>query len=68
MTDNLYGDLLDPVMANDPLKDPKAKNKLIRSLFGLQGFAKPHIDSFNEFVEFRANEIVTSKLNRRITI
>jgi hypothetical protein len=34
-------------MANDPLKDPKIKNKLIRSLYGLQGFAKQHIDSFN---------------------
>ena len=55
MTENLYDDLLDPVHANDPLKDPKSKNRLIRSLFGLQGFAKPHIDSFNEFVEFRAN-------------
>ena len=68
MTDNLYGQLLDPVKAADPLKDPKAKNELIKSLYGLQGFAKPHIDSFNEFVEFRANEIVTSKLNRRVTV
>lgn len=42
-------------MASDPLKDPKTKNKLIRSLFGLKGFAKQHIESFNEFVEFRAN-------------
>lgn len=50
MTDNLYEQLLDPLQATDPLKDPKTKNKLIRSLFGLQGFAKQHIDSFNEFV------------------
>lgn len=68
MTENLYEELLNPLNLGDPLKDPRTKNKLIKSLFGLQGLAKQHIDSFNEFVEFRANEIVTSKLNRRITV
>lgn len=47
MTDNLYSELIDPSNSNDPLKDPKIKNKLIRSLYGFQGFAKQHIDSFN---------------------
>lgn len=47
MTENLYEQLLDPLQVNDPLKDPKIKNKLIKSLYGLQGFAKQHIDSFN---------------------
>lgn len=47
MTENLYTDLLSPTNAADPLTDPKAKNELIKSLYGLQGFAKQHIDSFN---------------------
>ena len=47
ITDNLYADILDPTNPLDPLKDPKVKNKLIKSLYGFQGFAKPHIDSFN---------------------
>ena len=47
ITDNLYADLLNSTNPSDPLKDPKAKNKLIKTLHGFQGFAKPHIDSFN---------------------
>jgi hypothetical protein len=50
----------------NPLAEPSIKNKLIRSLYGLQGFAKQHIDSFDEFVNFRIAEIITSKLNRRV--
>lgn len=32
----------------------------------MQGFAKQHIDSFDEFVNYRIAEIITSKLNRRV--
>ncbi len=41
---------------------------MIRSLYGQNGFAKPHIDSFNEFIEYQMQTIITSKLNKRITV
>jgi len=66
MVDKLYQPPLEPSAPINPLADPKIKNKLIRSLYGLQGFAKQHIDSFDEFVNFRITEIITSKLNRRV--
>lgn len=50
----------------NPLSDAATKNKLIRSLYGQQGFAKQHIDSYDEFVNFRIGEIITSKLNKRV--
>lgn len=57
---------MEPSPIVNPLADPRIKNKLIRSLYGLQGFAKQHIDSFDEFVNFRIQEIITSKLNKRV--
>ena len=57
---------MEPSPIVNPLADPRIKNKLIRSLYGLQGFAKQHIDSFDEFVNFRIQEIITSKLNIRV--
>ena len=47
MVDKLYQAPLEPNAPVNPLADPKVKNKLIRSLYGLQGFAKQHIDSFD---------------------
>jgi|JI61114C2RNA_FD_contig_21_15044662_length_686_multi_4_in_0_out_0_1 DNA-directed RNA polymerase III subunit RPC2 len=42
------------------------KNRLIGSMKRLKGFAKQHIDSFNEFIQVRLQEIITSKLNYRV--
>jgi len=53
MVDKLYDLPLDASPVKNPLSDPKTKNKLIRSLYGLQGFAKQHIDSFDEFINYR---------------
>ena len=53
MVDKLYQPPLESNPQANPLSDQKTKNKLIRSLYGLQGFAKQHIDSFDEFVNFR---------------
>lgn len=50
----------------DPLKDPRDKNRLIGSLRDLKGFSKQHIESFNELIDFRLQEIITAKNNRRI--
>ena len=47
MVDKLYQPPLDYKPQVNPLADQKIKNKLIRSLYGLQGFAKQHIDSFD---------------------
>jgi hypothetical protein len=47
MVDKLYEPPLEGHTTLNPLADPKTKNKLIRSLYGLQGFAKQHIDSFD---------------------
>jgi DNA-directed RNA polymerase beta subunit len=66
MVDKLYELPLEATPIVNPLADPAIKNKLIRSLYGLQGFAKQHIDSFDEFVNFRIAEIITSKLNKRV--
>lgn len=66
MIDKLYDPPLDPTPILNPLADPAIKNKLIRSLYGLQGFAKQHIDSFDEFVNYRMTDIITSKMNRRV--
>lgn len=66
MVDKLYQAPLDFNPTKNPLSNPAIKNKLIRSLYGQQGFAKQHIDSFDEFVNFRIGEIITSKLNRRV--
>lgn len=66
MVDKLYEAPLEATPIVNPLSDRTTKNKLIRSLYGLQGFAKQHIDSFDEFVNFRITEIITSKMNRRV--
>jgi DNA-directed RNA polymerase III subunit RPC2 len=42
------------------------KNKLISSMRKLKGFSKQHIESFNEFINVRLQEIITSKLNKRV--
>jgi hypothetical protein len=47
MVDKLYQPPITPTAPLNPLADIKIKNKLIRSLYGLQGFAKQHIDSFD---------------------
>lgn len=66
MVDKLYEHPRESEGQPNPLSHPPTKNKLIRSLYGLQGFAKQHIDSFDEFVNYRMTEIITSKLNRRV--
>lgn len=66
MVDKLYQPPLHETPQINPLSHQPTKNKLIRSLYGLQGFAKQHIDSFDEFVNYRIAEIITSKLNRRV--
>jgi hypothetical protein len=66
MVDKLYEAPLEPAPIKNPLSNPMTKNKLIRSLYGIQGFAKQHIDSFDEFIEHRMKEIITSKMNRRV--
>lgn len=66
MVDKLYQPPLIENPQENPLSHQPTKNKLIRSLYGLQGFAKQHIDSFDEFVNYRIAEIITSKLNRRV--
>lgn len=66
MVDKLYEAPLEMRPAVNPLANPATKNKLIRSLYGQQGFAKQHIDSYDEFVNFRIAEIITSKMNRRV--
>lgn len=66
MVDRLYEAPMEARPVENPLSDPSTKNKLIRSLYGQQGFAKQHIDSYDEFVNFRISEIITSKLNRRV--
>jgi DNA-directed RNA polymerase III subunit RPC2 len=66
MVDKLYEAPLEARPAVNPLADQSIKNKLIRSLYGQQGFAKQHIDSYDEFVNHRIGEIITSKLNRRV--
>ena len=66
MVDRLYEAPPEAQPAKNPLSDPATKNKLIRSLYGQQGFAKQHIDSYDEFVNFRIREIITSKLNRTV--
>lgn len=66
MVDKLYEPPLESRPSVNPLVDPKTKNKLIRSLYGLQGFAKQHIDSFDQFINYRIAEIITSKLNKRV--
>ena len=67
MVDRLYEEPLSASAPINPLLYSQAKQKLISSLYGQQGFAKQHIDSFDEFINFRIREIITSKLNRRIT-
>ena len=47
MVDVLYDAPLPACAVVNPLANPKTKNKLIRSLYGLQGFAKQHIDSYD---------------------
>jgi len=66
MVDRLYEAPPEAQPVKNPLSDPATKNKLIRSLYGQQGFAKQHIDSYDEFVNFRIREIITSKLNRTV--
>lgn len=66
MVDKLYEAPLEAKPAVNPLANPATKNKLIRSLYGQQGFAKQHIDSYDEFVNFRISEIITSKMNKRV--
>jgi len=66
MVDILYEPPIPTTITYNPLTSLKLKNKLIRSLYGVQGFAKQHIDSFDEFVSFRISEIITSKLNKRV--
>lgn len=66
MVDKLYQPLMNETPQKNPLAHQPTKNKLIRSLYGLQGFAKQHIDSFDEFINYRIGEIITSKLNRRV--
>ena len=66
MVDKLYQAPMDETPQQNPLSSQSTKNKLIRSLYGLQGFAKQHIDSFDEFINYKINEIITSKLNKRV--
>lgn len=47
MVDKLYEMPQEAAPIINPLADRNTKNKLIRSLYGLQGFAKQHIDSFD---------------------
>ena len=53
MLDGLYKAPQTAVPQKNPLAKQQTKNKLIRSLYGLQGFAKQHIDSFDEFINFK---------------
>lgn len=70
MTEHLYKEglesLFDASALPNPLKDMRDKNRLIGSMKRLKGFAKQHIDSFNEFIQVRLQEIITSKLNYRV--
>lgn len=66
MVDKLYQEPLAAEDIRNPLSDQRTKHKLIKSLYGFQGFAKQHIDSFDEFINYRISEIITSKMNRRV--
>lgn len=55
MIENLYEDFQECLNAEDPLKDIKVKNQIVKSLYGEQGFAKPHIDSFDEFIQHKVS-------------